>query len=49
MIISCKILWGQRIQQWTCKFCGRQPLKKLLSPLLSTLSHIQINKFAYFP
>ena len=29
---------GQSIQEWS-KFCGRQPLRNLLSPLFNTLSH----------
>ena len=30
---------GQSIQEWISRFCGRQPLKNLLSPLLNILSH----------
>ena len=31
---------GQSIQEWISKFCGRQPFKNLLSPLLNILSHM---------
>ena len=34
---------GQSIQKSRLsKFCGRQPLKNLLSPLLNTLSHLML-------
>ena len=37
---SCK--WGKVCKSGLCKFCGRQPLKNLLSPFLNTLSHMLI-------
>ena len=37
---SCK--WGKVCKNGLCKFCGRQPLKNLLSPFLNTLSHMLI-------
>ena len=36
------ILWSKVFRSGLSKFCGRQPLKNLLSTLLSTLSHICI-------
>ena len=29
------------------KFCGRQPLKNVLSPLLNTLSYMKLKKFIF--
>ena len=35
-------IWGKIFKSGLSKFCGRQPLKNLLSPLLNTLSHIYL-------
>ena len=34
------IIWRKVFKSGLSKFCGRQPLKNLLSPLLNTLSHM---------
>ena len=33
-------IWDKVFKSGLSKFCGRQPLKSLLSPLLNTLSHL---------
>ena len=33
-------IWDKLFKSGVSKFCGRQPLKNLLTPLLNTLSHI---------
>ena len=33
-------IWDKVFKSGLSNFCGRQPLKNLLSPLLNTLSHI---------
>ena len=33
-------IWNKVFKSGLRKFCGRQPLKNLLSPLLNTLSHL---------
>ena len=42
--IACKNIatkiWDKVFKNGLGKFCGRQPLKNLLSPLLNTLSHM---------
>ena len=40
-----KKMWGKVLKSGISKFCGRQPLKNSLSPLLNTLSHMTILVF----
>ena len=35
-----RFIWNKVFKSGLSKFCGRQPLKHLLSPLLNTLSHM---------
>ena len=35
-------IWGKVFKNGLNKFCGRQPLKNLLSPLVNTLSHVSL-------
>ena len=37
-------IWDKAFKSGLSKFCGRQPLKNLLSPLLNTLSHFPLLK-----
>ena len=39
------VIWDKVFKSGLSKFCGRQPLKNLLSPLLNTLSHLKIDFF----
>ena len=34
------LTWDKVFKSGLSKFCGRQPLKNLLSPLVNTLSHL---------
>ena len=39
----CFIIYDKEFKNGLSKFCGRQPLKYLLSPLLNTLSNLQLS------
>ena len=39
LVKQCNI-WGKVFKSGLSQFCGRQPLKNLLSPLLNTFSHM---------
>ena len=40
MIIGEKFIWYKVFKSGLSKFCERQPLKNLLSPLLNKMSHM---------
>ena len=42
---AIKKIWDKVFKSGLSKFCGRQPLKNSLSPLLNTLSHMTILVF----
>ena len=43
VLLYQSFIWDKVFKSGLSKFCGRQPLKNLLSPLLNTLSHLIID------